>query len=651
PEPEFWGETRHSQGRILTLIYPQRDEMIARRLALDIDAKLMEMCAALAELECLEDLRVSSALTTDPGSLNEATLANTLVRAGETLELPAPTLVGTPVDEAAYQALYRGYATHVVAAAITDLVGWRCCGQAHFYQALLAQQLRRLALRPLPLTSGDYEALTQLNLEELADTWSGTDILEQIDGAKPHLALAQFLIEESGASATTMQRVLAQVNSASEAAYWGWLFQFAGGENSNREALEREWFRFVYNRSTTAQTPPPLPWPEQDLQLLCRPVTGQTLALYRYDLVADSLTFATTLERPVAFMIGLTDDRGVVVGEYQSAGARESLYLWENGVKKRILWDSSASVPVALPVTTDPEGRLLLMYSPLEASTPAGLLPLADCRAGADCALTVLNGFPIWSPAGERAVIVVGDLAFTSGGRLQGNLFLSDGNGEDSHFLGLGATPFWLDNETFGFVTLDPELLRQSIYTVTVGNATVEPTLLLAVDELAAVLPESQESGSLHLDYVAVTPTDPDLLLIASADPSGQASGGYLFTFDRETEKVSLHLEIEDEPRLYQRGYRFSPDGRWLLISSLNNVDPIWVLYLHNVEGGDTLTFTVNDTYPLPLHWYTDWSADNQWLSLPERGHVRLIAPDHDYEHLVIPEDRVCSGAVWVNKE
>ena len=112
-----------------------------------------------------------------------------------------------------------------------------------------------------------------------------------------------------------------------------------------------------------------------------------------------------------------------------------------------------------------------------------------------------------------------------------------------------------------------------------------------------------------------------------------------------------MRLQIEGEPRQYQRGYRFSPDGRWLLISSLNNAVPGWILYLHNVETGDTLTFAANDTYPLPLHWYADWSADNQWLSLPERGYVRLIAPDHDYERLLIPEDRICTAAAWVNKD
>ena len=650
PQPEFWGETKRSQGRMLALTYPERDETIARRLALDIDAKLMEMCAALAGLECPPDLRIDVEFITEANSLNEATLAHSLAGAGETLQLPAPTLVGAPLDEAAYQALYRGYAAQVAAAAITDLVEWPCCNHALFYQALLVHQWRRLALWPWPLTGDDYETLTQLSLEGLRNSWSGTDVLEQVGDAKPHLALTEFLIQESGASVTAMQRALARSTATSAEAYWDWLFQFAGAAGSSREALEREWFRFAYARSTTAQTPPPAPLPAQDLQLLCRPVSGRTLALYRYDLAAQSLAFATNLDHTTAFMVGLPDDAGVAVGERlgTNANARQSMFLWEDGVKTIISWEGSGT-PVALPSMTDPSGNFLLLDSVNESTV--GLLNLAGCRQGSSCDLTVPSGFPVWSPDGERAILINVGTGQGSVRRAVGTLFLSEGDGENEQFLGSGATPFWLDDETFGFVTLDRVSLEQGIYIATVDEATAEPELILSAAELAAALPESQQPDSLHLDYVAATPTDPDLLLIATADPLVQAGRSYLFAFSRETGEVSMRLEIEGETRQYQRGYRFSPDGRWLLISSLNNADPVWFLYLYNIETGNTMTFTVNDTYRLPLHWYIDWPADGQWLSLPERGFVRLIAPDHNYERLLIPEDRVCTAAAWVNKD
>jgi hypothetical protein len=119
---DFWGdEEMIEEGEILTVTYPQRDQEIVQRLARDIDQVLGQLCLKAAGLGCDRGASLTLSLGTDPASLLNL---NSFIRRPEYLnwraldrtrrqvdrELPAPSLVGKPVDEAAYQVLFKGYA-------------------------------------------------------------------------------------------------------------------------------------------------------------------------------------------------------------------------------------------------------------------------------------------------------------------------------------------------------------------------------------------------------------------------------------------------------------------------------------------------------------------------------------------------------------
>ncbi|HEX6385343.1 MAG TPA: hypothetical protein VF177_11785, partial [Anaerolineae bacterium] len=163
PEPEFWGTWRTLQGERVSLTYPARDEAIVRRLAPDLDNLLNDVCHRLNDAACPADLYLQLRLETDPASLLETAGLLAVAGGGYRLELPAPSLVGLPLDERGYQALLRGYGAYVAAAAITRLVDYDCCrdniAQGLFYRALLDKQLSQLGLRPWPLTPAEYEQL------------------------------------------------------------------------------------------------------------------------------------------------------------------------------------------------------------------------------------------------------------------------------------------------------------------------------------------------------------------------------------------------------------------------------------------------------------------------------------------------------------
>ena len=106
PNAEFWGETLHIDAPRLTVIFPARDEMIARQLTTDLHALVEHLCQA-PQVDCPPQLVLSLDLVTT------YQIGANLRRHGRTAVLPTPTLLGIPVDEAGYQTLYRYYGRHL----------------------------------------------------------------------------------------------------------------------------------------------------------------------------------------------------------------------------------------------------------------------------------------------------------------------------------------------------------------------------------------------------------------------------------------------------------------------------------------------------------------------------------------------------------
>ncbi len=127
----YWGEVKTFRGRNLTVKAPQQDAEISERLMRDIDQLIATACS-LPELTCPSRLQVELEFLIDQQSnfnLNQSYEIRTVYRASKgrelQVDLPTPTLVGLPVDEAGYEALYRGYAAQVMARIVHYLVNER----------------------------------------------------------------------------------------------------------------------------------------------------------------------------------------------------------------------------------------------------------------------------------------------------------------------------------------------------------------------------------------------------------------------------------------------------------------------------------------------------------------------------------------------
>lgn len=118
-DEEFWGESLEERIGLLRAEFPTRDEEIGRRLAHDISALLDDICAD-PSINCPPNFQLKLLLVPYGQNLldmndNYRTVPLSSGYDAYRVFLPAPTLVGRPVDEAGYQTLYQGFASWVAA--------------------------------------------------------------------------------------------------------------------------------------------------------------------------------------------------------------------------------------------------------------------------------------------------------------------------------------------------------------------------------------------------------------------------------------------------------------------------------------------------------------------------------------------------------
>lgn len=235
PNDDYWGETLTSRGHFLKISYPARDQQLGERLAVDLEKKILDACTNL-RLECPPTLQVVVQLSSDPASLSRIQSQHPAFTEVNNIVLPTPTLVGLPIDEAGYEALFRGYGTQVVTAVILQQVPLACCDGVLFYQAALAEQLRQLSLRPWPLALAHYKALQSggQGLEVAETYWSVPNWSTDEASLTAVYAVVEFLVLHQ-ITPTELQRSLAASQGQS---YGTWMTGFVPAESDPNAAWQ-----------------------------------------------------------------------------------------------------------------------------------------------------------------------------------------------------------------------------------------------------------------------------------------------------------------------------------------------------------------------------------------------------------------------------
>ena len=649
--PSFWGEKQTITGRYLTVEYPERDADTVERLAREWDDMLAAVCRDLDGMRCRRTWKLKVKLSTESGSLARMadgasrgplwkgmSHASSISRgAGESeLELPTPSLIGSPVDEADYQAVRAGYAPLIVGGGIADIVGWRCCEKVVFFRALLDKQLSQLGLIQWPVTASSYEEILQGSSHDVTNLhWvylqrSYNNITPEIQ--KIVYSIVDFILAANPQrSPASLQRLLLRFNT-----YHPWLLnalpysRSQAGQGSHMRWLQKEWIRFA-DQQLAVDTAPASALPEQDLQLLCTAERFNGAHLYRYDLQGSEF-ISENSGGSFRLMYSLPNDTGVLLqrlGEWGAAESTSQVQIWREGRAQDVTYRSDNAALYA--VEANAGGMLFYSYDTRRQPTSRfHYLNQAECDGG-ECAIRTLDGMPVWPPDEERTVVARGD----------GVLWLGNEQGETQMAVTRGRTVAWLDNRRFAFIQPD-EGMR--VDEVTLPNLALRT--LVEMERLAGALQNATDVTQITPVALAAHPALPDRLFVGARVQGGTGEGTtHVFVYDLTTDEITELLQV-DNPLERHRSLRFSADGRWLFVHSVERSPNSWHLHIYNNQTGEILNYSAETTLAFPGY---DLSADSEWLVRVDDGFLHLISLNGGRQRLVAHDFAHCYAAVWVN--
>lgn len=682
PDSDFWGDTQRIIGRHALLIYPARDSAVIQRFSRDLESVLADFCGEPAGM--CPPLTIN--FSTNPAALSaRPPLAFDLT-------LPTPTLLGMPVDEAGYRALSRRYATIVVDALATQYTGGACCAGNLVYDSLRVALLSRLGLLTWQPTDDQRQILLRdpAPLETLAALWHADG--GNANGNDPAIIspFIEFLIRRNDEMPIVeLQRLLVDNRGNT---LWDWLSLATDNRYASPADFERDWLEYA-TRSSSAQSLD-IAFPEQDLQLICRQPGAVRASLYRFDFQGSILERdhdVAILDAPM--LVGLPERDGVIVfGRNRRADGLQP-YIWQDHQFMQISFGDDA-VPGFVPLP--PQGNsnsLTFLLDSGSPTSPYGVLPVGRCSGREQCHTDTIIGAPVVSPESTRALYVVGASNPLARNPYQALIYLGDSEGNNLRLVDHGWSPFWLDENRFGYITTIEGVVGQAVVirsATTVGAvpADLSTAMRRSNELLIAQRPNpmggttgmTAESPSEEMSSASILVTTSDLadtrlvapgtsvvidrvlldntrenLFIFTVNPLQPDLPGLALRYNIENESAVMRFEIDGEPFDVQRAYGFSPDGRWLVVGSRlgtvdYNAETKWELYLHATDSAETVQFTLKTTDDWAADWLFDWTVDGRWLAITTGGYVRLIAPSDEITYPLVFDNLNCTSAVWVNE-
>jgi hypothetical protein len=216
-----------------------------------------------------------------------------------------------------------------------------------------------------------------------------------------------------------------------------------------------------------------------------------------------------------------------------------------------------------------------------------------------------------------------------------------------------GHAPFWIDDQTFGYVRrldmseFQPRGYEDVIFIGTLNDTT--PQKLISSADLAQFLPDDNRFRRSTIAYVATNPNAPRLLFITLLDELERRA--YVFSYDMDERVPQLRMDL-----LYDLNHSlgFSPDGRYLVMTgsepqapSSANVDNA-ILLLYDLVEDRTIPFVSRLPFFLPSVGY-DWSEDGRWLAIVHDDNlVGLVEPREGRVRLLPHNFGACTSIAWL---
>lgn len=646
-EPEaYWQGSVTDEGRFLTITYPMRDAEAVEPLFEYLDEKLVQMCTELEDFRCPDNFRVEVELSTDLQVQIPLLDNRNLFIDQPTLILPTLTLVGLPVDEAGRDAIYRGYAEHVIRAGMIRALEWECCERGIYFRALLDYQLEELGVRPYPMTPADYERLFSRfqQIDQLDIFWPFQQIeLTNISDWQWVYALTEFALTTS---MSTMSAGAMQQSLGTAEFYTTWIDEILTEEVADA-SLQQAWLNFIYGRSLSGQVAEGTFAPRQDILLQCENISQPRSVLYRYNWSNDSWQEIDRFDEPTLFIDTMPDDSGLVVQQGSFEGVT-STFVWRNGERVRVFDGSPEEVNgYYFFGHMSPNGNQLFMTK-LGVSVGNSVLDLEDCGENG-CNIEPVPGRPVWSPNGSQVLYELLEpqeefQAIVGVGRI-------NSDGELIVLTNIGFSPFWLSEEEYGFVTFGE---AAGVYSALTADD--QPKLLLTQDDLLQTLPEEGRPDSLDIHRVAPNPANRNLLSIDGYFVGKNQNESYQFLWNRLTGETKL-LGVLRRVIVGPGGWH--SNGEWMVLPAFEteNLSPEnssvpYSYYVFHVSGErKPIILRQDDELSSPP---LDQTIDGDWLVIAKSNYLELVALKHlvgdnvPYRRLLAHDFNRCRNALFV---
>lgn len=671
PEDEFWGDWETFEVDGITFVFPERDAELGERLAEQLAENLYADCDRVDLLKC-PDLRLlfvrfdtdlaSLVATADPENLFDARLR---------LDLPAPTLVGYPMNDAGFVALVQAYEAQIFTAVLAEAMDYDCCHHAPFVQAITDYYLAGIELKRWPVDKSTYGEIANeevLTIDRLFTNWSDANFLTPWDEEKTYVyGFVDFLMSANPEKSPLLMLQRLNEPQGIQAGLAG-LFDGRYGRGVRiQDTAIRDWWIYARAHAFASEEERPLPLPSQDLQIICSrdSFTNESpeSVLYRYDPAIGE--WQTELEKlDFVFFSPLPGDEAIFLQDIDIAADQWRSSIWQNGERRTLTNDS---LPTALSLgQTNPQGQTAVFFAEPTADDAFApyLMDLTDCDE-AGCTTHSLEGVPIWSPNGERTLVasinIFEDAIFfvddrvsmftNSGESFPASIVLGDEKGqplrEEERFFETGLAPFWLTDEMFGFITVDddPANPRQELVIGQIDDSVVRT--LISTTNLLHAIPEEERPLRLTMRYVVASPTDPTMLAVMAT----ARNDGYLFVVNQESGEVELRVQVGVEST---HTMSFSPDGRYIVMTgnvedTPNYMGVFHAMYIHDLAAKETEVIELGLNTFTPSFTY-DWSGDQNWLAyVYGNGFIWLYAPEYGYQETIEHNFGECTSLAWVN--
>ena len=647
PPADFWGDPQTLASPSLTTTYPARDEALVRDLHGVVEEAFGRYCAELGRL-CPPNAHIDLHLTSNPASLPQLFNGRRASAPSFRVELPTPSLIGQPVDEASQRALYGQYAAYLIVAANREWVIGRRMFADPLDMVLMDAQLSQLGLPPQlppaePLIPAFYDELLAYEA-----VWSVVSLPNEEQMSHRARQLLDFLAPLTAAhTPLDLQRLLTQPS------FTAWLEQSTG---LALWQIERAWERHVYEQTAVSARPTAPNYPNQVVGLLCTQSNQavQYVTISHWD--APQWSASNTLGSAARYQfshLALPADDGFVWQQMPLDPAENSWYsllVYDDGQGFHLFDASNWRTPLAYTGWAHPSGRPLVMTSPDPelGFTQYHLLDPANCTAEG-CPLTPSRGLPVWSPTGEYTLLT----------SFQG-LHLGDGLGQRLARLESGTLPFWLVDDWYGYlrplrlINEGGVMLSETAVVLARldGQGAGREEVLTAADILAAVPPLSlperlrYRTAQPLLDTLVVHPPTGTLYLRLHLHNQPET---YIIAYQPATRRGELLFSTTAAPgRL-----AISPSGRWLTLTAFapTSEGHRAHLYALDLAEGHTYRYTAElgreaDT----ANWQADWSADEQWLIFTDEQSAHLVAPRQNYHQRLFHDYLTCGQAAWLNQ-